>query len=172
MNDFTVSWFIYWCYDDHLFYIIICNFMTDTFIMIFYLTSSLLWQYITQRSWDKWSIAPYQKGGNRHSDDEASDYIRPVVAVLCHPVNPSQEGQAHQPQRHDGLGQPSPFGFDWASDVHLKQEERRKDPGSHQPKPSSQVDNQLLCRALTWISSGLVPLREETLCCINQTNDR
>lgn len=112
---------------------VICNFMnislvTDTFIMIFYSTSSLLGQYITQKSWDKWSIALYQKGGNGHSNDKASDYIRPVVAVLCYPVNTSQEGQAHQPQRHDRFGQPSPFGFDWASDVHLKQEERRKDP--------------------------------------------
>lgn len=80
-------------------------------------------QYIMQKSWHKWSTAPYQKGGNGHSDDKASDYIRPVVAVLCHPVNTSQEGQAHQPQRHDRLGQPSTFGFHRTSDVHLKQEE-------------------------------------------------
>lgn len=133
-------------------------------------TSSLLKQYITQRSLHKWGKDPYQKGGNGHSDDKASDYVRPVVAVLCHPVNTRQEGQAHQPQRHDRLGQPSALCLHWAGDVHLKREERRKDPSSHQRESSSQVDNQLLCRALTWISSALVTLRKKTLCCISLMN--
>lgn len=122
---------------------VICHFMLTCgwhFHNDFLLNITLTGQYITQKSWDKQNTAPYQKGGDGHSDDEASDYIRPVVAVLCHPVNTRQEGQAHQPQRHDRLGQPGPFGFHRASDVHLKREE--KEEGS------------MFTSALIFISSG------------------
>lgn len=68
--------------------------------------------------------APYQKGGDGHSNDKAGDYIRPVVAVLCHSVDAREEGQAHQPKWHDRFGQPGSFSFHSACDVHLKWKEK------------------------------------------------
>lgn len=61
----------------------------------------------------------HQEGGDGHANDKTCDDIRPVVAVFRHTVQTSEEGETHEPQRHDGLGQARPLGLDRAGHIHL-----------------------------------------------------